>query len=94
MIEEAQGSEHRICLLDEMAKETQDRIDLRHQILSVFSPAHDGTSIILSNVFSHLARNPSVWSQLRTEILPTKHSPLTYHLLKSYKCLDYVLREI
>lgn len=92
-IEETQGSEHRMCLLDEMAKETQDRIDLRYQILSVFSPAHDGASITLSNCFFHLARNPSVWFQLRTEILPTKNSPLTYPLLKSYKVLNNVLRE-
>ena len=92
-VEDDQRFEERMCLLDEMAKETQDPIDLRYQILSVFSPAHDGASIALSNVFFHLARNPSIWSQLRTEILPTKHSPLTYPLLKSYKFLDYVLRE-
>ncbi|KAM0800708.1 cytochrome P450 [Usnea florida] len=67
-VEEAPRSEERMCLLDEMAKETQDPIDLRYQILSVFSPAHDGASIALSNVFFHLARNPSVCPHRLTPI--------------------------
>ena len=90
---DTRGSDERLCLLDEMAKETQDPIDLRYQILSVFSPAHDGAAITLGNAFFHLARHPSAWSQLRAEILPTKSSPLTYPLLKSYKFLDHILRE-
>ncbi|OCL14662.1 cytochrome P450 [Glonium stellatum] len=37
-------------LVDEMAKDTQDRLTLRSHILSVFSPAHDGAAIALSNI--------------------------------------------
>jgi cytochrome P450 len=83
----------RIRLVDEMAKDTQDRLTLRSHVLSVFSPAHDGAAIALSNTFFHLARNPDVWQKLQDEIKPTRGQPLTYDLLNSYKYLNNVLRE-
>lgn len=41
---------HRYILLDEMAKQTQDNLDLRSQILAVFMPSRDTTT--LSETFS------------------------------------------
>ena len=83
----------RLRLVDEIAEMTQDPIDLRYQILSAFSPAHDGAAIILSNTFFHLARHPDIWAKLRAEILPSSDQSLTYELLKSYKYLDHIFRE-
>ncbi|KAL8722589.1 MAG: hypothetical protein Q9225_000945 [Loekoesia sp. 1 TL-2023] len=88
-----QNFSRRLRLIDEMAKQTQDPIDLRYQILNVFSPAHDGAAITTGNVFFHLARQPRLWANLRDEILPTRDEPLSYELLRSYRFLDYVLRE-
>ncbi|KAF7541499.1 hypothetical protein G7054_g523 [Neopestalotiopsis clavispora] len=82
-----------IRLVDEMAKVTQDRLTLRFQMQNVFTPAHDGAAITLSNAFFHLSRNPEAWSKLRAEILPTKHLPITYDLLKTYQYLKKVVRE-
>ena len=83
----------RLQLIDEMVEESDDRLDLRSQILAVFSPAHDGAAVTLSNAFFHICRQPEVWEKLRAEILPTKAQLLTYELLNSYKYLDHVLRE-
>jgi cytochrome P450 len=83
----------RIRLVDEMAKDTQDRLTLRSHILSVFSPGHDGAAIALSNAFFHLARNPGIWTKLQEEIAPTRDQPLTYELLSSYKYVNHVIRE-
>lgn len=83
----------RLRLVDEMAKETQDSIDLRYQILAVFSPAHDSTALTVGNALFHLARHPEVWTKLRAEIVPTKNEPLTYDLLQSYKYLEFVFKE-
>lgn len=47
--------------LDEMAKDTQNKLTLRSHIISVFSPAHDGAGIALSNAMFHLARHPNAW---------------------------------
>lgn len=83
----------RIRLVDEMARDTQDRVTLRSHIISVFSPAHDGAATVLTNVVFHLARHPNVWDQLKKEIEPTKDNLLTYELLNSYQYLEWVLKE-
>lgn len=83
----------RLRLVDEMAKDTQDKLALRSHIINTFSPAHDGASITLTNAVFHLARNPQVWAKLRHEISPTAHEPLTYDLLNSYRYLSHVLKE-
>jgi cytochrome P450 len=83
----------RIRLVDEMARDTQDRITLRSHIISVFSPAHDGAATVLTNVFFHLARHPEIWQKLKKEIEPTRHESLSYELLNSYQYLEWVLKE-
>ncbi|KAI1273562.1 cytochrome P450 [Xylaria sp. FL0933] len=80
-------------LIDEMAKVTQDRKLLRYQMQNIFTPAHDGAAVTLSNAFFHLSRNPQAWSKLRDEILPTREAPITYDLLKTYQYLMNVIRE-
>ena len=83
----------RLRLVDEAAKLTTDRYTLRSLILSVFSPAHDGAAVALSNVFFHLARHPRVWHKLRTEVIKDASQPITYELLNSYTYLKNVFRE-
>ncbi|KAM7215549.1 Cytochrome P450 [Rhypophila decipiens] len=85
--------QHQLRLIDEMAKATQDRFTLRCQMQNVFTPAHDGGAITLSNAFFHLSRNPAAWTRLRAEILPTKNEQITYDLLKTYRYLNNVIRE-
>lgn len=81
-------------LLEAMAKETQDPMDLRYQLLHVFFPAHDSTAIAVSDIVFHLARSPIQWNRLRSEILAaTSTKPLTFELLKSIKYLRYVFNE-
>jgi cytochrome P450 monooxygenase len=87
------NGQSRLRLIDEMAKATEDRLTLRFQMQNVFTPAHDGGAITLSNAFFHLSRNSSAWFKLRAEILPTKDLPLTYDLLKTYSYLKNIIRE-
>ena len=84
---------HRYVLLHEMAKEIRDPIELRYQILSVFLPARDTTSIAVGNALFHLARNPSVWTDLRSEAFSLGSQPLTFETLKSLVLFKYVLFE-
>ncbi|KAF2826436.1 cytochrome P450 [Ophiobolus disseminans] len=76
-----------------MAQDTQDKYTLRCHIISVFSPAHDGAAITLLNALVHLSRHPTVWRNLKSEILPTQLEPLNYELLNSCKYLTHVLKE-
>lgn len=84
---------HRYILLHEMAKETRDPIELRFQILHVFLPARDTTSIFVGNSLFHLARNPTVWSDLRVTALALGFQPLTFEVLKSLVLFRHVLFE-
>ena len=74
---------HRYVLMHEMAKEIRDPIALRFQVLNVFFPARDSTGIALSNALFNLARNPSVWTELREQALALGSQPLTFEVLKS-----------
>ena len=83
----------RYILLHEMAKEIRDPIELRFQILNVFLPARDTTSIAVANALFHLARNPNVWTDLRSAALSLGSQPLTFEVLKSLTLFKYVLFE-
>ena len=80
-------------LLDEMAKLTDDKLDLRHQILHVFLPGHESTGILLSAVFFVLARKPDIWKQIRHEVLSICSVEPTYDDIKSMRYLRWVLNE-
>ena len=64
-------SGHRYNLADELLEQTQDRREIRNQLLHTFITADDTTSAIMSNVFFNLARNPEVYRELRAEITRT-----------------------
>lgn len=85
----------RYVLLEEMAKEMQDPMDLRYQLLNVFQPASNATVIAVSNMIFLLARYQSVQDKLRFEIstLTSPSLPLSFELLKSMKYLRYVFNE-
>lgn len=79
-------------LVDEMLKETDDRLYLRYQLLHVFVGARDTPAVAVSDVFFQLARLPEVWGKLRAEVLAIRE-PLSFELFKSMKYLQNVLRE-
>ena len=91
--EVADQTPERYVLVNEMAKQTHDRLDLRSQILAVFMPGRDSTAHALSNVFHVLARRPDVYSKLREEVLQYKDTELSFELLKSMKYLQWILNE-
>ena len=76
-----------------LSKVTQDRDDIRNQLLNVFLPAHDATAVVLTNVFFNLARHHGVWDKLRREILDIHSEQLTFERLKSLTYLQYVIKE-
>lgn len=63
-------------LVDELIRTHSDRTDIRNQLLNTFLAAHDTTAVLITNVFFNLARHPSVYAQLRAEILPLGPSAL------------------
>ena len=86
-------SSRRCILLQQMVKQTQDKLDLRSQILAVFMPSRDTTAALVSNAFHALARSPDRWKRLRKEVLNAGSEQLSFELLKSMKYLQWVINE-
>lgn len=63
------ANKDRYVLLHELAKVTQDPVELRSQTLNVLLAGRDTTAALLGWVFYLLARNTDVWDKLRTEVL-------------------------
>ena len=80
-------------LLWVMAKQLQNKEALRSQILAVFVPSNDTTSILISNAFYALARHPKAWQKLREEVQSLGGAKLTFETLKSLRYLNWVLNE-
>ncbi|EHK97014.1 putative Cytochrome 52A4 [Glarea lozoyensis 74030] len=83
---------HPYVLLHEMAKETDDRDNLRSQIIHIFIAGHDSTAITVGHVFFHLCRNPEVYEKLHAEVKALDEE-LTFESLKSMRYLQYAIKE-
>ncbi|KAF7915326.1 uncharacterized protein EAE98_011192 [Botrytis deweyae] len=83
-------------LLDELAKVNQDPVQLRHETLQVLNAGRDTTGSLLGWIFYFLARNPDVYSKLRSIILSDfgpSGSEISFQSLRSCKYLQYVIDE-
>jgi cytochrome P450 len=92
--EKAEGAKReRYILLDKMAKQTKDRVELRYQALHVFMAGHDSSSITVANALFYLCRHPAVYQKLRTEMLSAGDEALTFESLKSLRYLQHIVKE-
>ncbi len=80
-------------LLHGMAEQTEDRTELRNQILQALMAAQETTSVLISNVFFLLSRHPTVWQRLRQEALLLEDHEITVDNLQNMKYLRNVLNE-
>ena len=85
------GQNH--ILLHGMAEQTEDRTELRNQILQTLMAAQETTSVLISNVFFLLARHPNVWQRLRQEALSLGDDEIGVDTLQNLKYLRNVLNE-
>lgn len=79
----------------EMAKETDDRRELRNQTLQVFLVGYEATAIGVGNAIFWLCRNQKVWEKLRKEVLEhmERDEELTFESLKGMRYLQWVVNE-
>lgn len=64
-----QPAKDRYVLLHELAKETQDPVELRSQTLNVLLAGRDTTAALIGWVFYFLARDPRVFYKLRRQVV-------------------------
>ena len=80
-------------VLDGMTFFTEDRYELRMQILNVFFPARDTAAIAFGNALFELARHPSEYRKLRDEIQALGDQPLTFETIKSLMQVRAIVNE-
>ncbi len=91
--EPRKNSKKRHSMLHELTVQSQDRLFIRDQLLSVFLPLHNGSPIGISNLFFQIARRPEVFQKLRAEVIEMGDVALTFEVLKSMKYVQCVIKE-
>ena len=84
----------RLTFINELVKETQDRVLIRDQILNVLNAANDGAAIVISHVLFLLSRYPKIQEALRNEMDSAAGGEQpTYETLKNMRYLRCVINE-
>ncbi|PQE21990.1 cytochrome P450 alkane hydroxylase protein [Rutstroemia sp. NJR-2017a BBW] len=79
-------------LVDILVNETNNRHEIRSQILQAILVTQDTTAILLSNAIFNLSRHPSIWESLREEVLALEQ-PLTSANLRKLTLLQNIFKE-
>lgn len=89
---------HRFFLLDELAKSTQNPLELRNETLQLLNAGRDTTGALLGWVFYFLSRNERVFNKLREIILQEfgqdRTGDISFQKLKSCQYLHHCIQEI
>ncbi|KAL9121277.1 MAG: hypothetical protein Q9187_002162 [Circinaria calcarea] len=80
-------------MLQGLAEQTDDRIEIRSQILQGMMASQETTSVLLSNTLFLMSRHPLIWDQLRDEISSAGPDLLTYEFLTTSKLIHNILFE-
>lgn len=86
----------KLVLLDELAKDTNDALEIRNETLNILGAGRDTTASLLTWIFYFLSRNPRVFDQLRAKILAevgADASSIDFAKLKSCQYLQHCINE-
>ncbi|CAD6592649.1 MAG: hypothetical protein ASARMPREDX12_006293 [Alectoria sarmentosa] len=86
----------KFVLLDELAKHTDNALEIRSETLNVLSAGRDTTASLLSWIFYFLSRHPRVFDRLRTVVLAevgTDASSIEFTKLRSCHYLQHCINE-
>ncbi|KAL9129368.1 MAG: hypothetical protein Q9217_002168 [Psora testacea] len=88
----------KFVLLNELAKETQNPLELRNESLSLLFAGRDTAGALLGWCFYFLARHPRVYDKLRSIILQqfgsSATSPISFAQLKACQYMSHVINEV
>ncbi|KAG4441899.1 hypothetical protein IFR05_002640 [Cadophora sp. M221] len=78
---------------DELARVSDDPIQIRSELLNILLAGRDTTAGLLSNTFHVLARRPEIWAKLTQEVDALGGQKPGYETLRNMKYLKYIMNE-
>jgi len=91
--EKSDNAAGRYVFIDELVRQTSDRIRIRSELLNILLAGRDTTASLLTNVWSTLSKRPDVWARLQAEVAQLGGERPTFEQLKDFKYLKAVLNE-
>ena len=92
-VADPEKTEGRYVFLHELATRTQDKVQIRSELLNVLLAGRDTTASLLSNVWFEIAKRPDIWAKLQAEISCLEGEKPTFEQIKEMKYLRAVLNE-
>ncbi len=86
-------ADERYVFLYELAKQTDNPLQIRSELLNILLAGRDTTASLLSNLWFTVAKRPDVWAKLRAEVDELGGQKPSFAQLKDMKYLRYTLNE-
>lgn len=83
----------RYIFIRELVKQTNDKEQIRIELMNILLAGRDSTASLLGNTFFQLALRPDLWAKLREEVAPLEGRLPTYEELRNMKFLKWCLNE-
>lgn len=90
---EGKDSKTRYTFIDELVRQTDDRVRIRSEILNILLAGRDTTASLLTNVWWVLSKRPDIWTKLQDEIARLDGAQPTFDQLKELRYLRALLNE-
>ncbi|CAK3741847.1 Cytochrome P450 52A12 [Lecanosticta acicola] len=87
------SSADRYVFIDELVRQTPDRIRIRSELLNILLAGRDTTASLLTNAWFMLSKRPDIWKKLQAEVARLDGALPTFEQLKELKYLKAVLNE-
>ncbi|MCJ1431228.1 hypothetical protein MMC27_000579, partial [Xylographa pallens] len=89
----AEKSDGRYVFCYELVNQTEDKVQIRSELLNILLAGRDTTASLLSDLWFELARRPDIWAKLRAEVDELGGEKPTFAQIKDMKYLRFVLNE-
>ncbi|KAK5125960.1 hypothetical protein LTR85_011315 [Meristemomyces frigidus] len=83
----------RYIFIDELVRQTTDRIRIRSELLNILLAGRDTTASLLTNVWFTISKRPDIWAKLQAEVAGLDGELPNFEQLKELKYLKALLTE-
>jgi cytochrome P450 len=87
------GKRRKVIFSHELASRTSDSERILDELMNMLVAGRDTTASLLSNLFFVLAKNPTIWEKLRSEVAVLNGCAPTYEELQNFKYVKGCVNE-